>query len=63
MSIEVSLLQRFKIRETMRVIEEEQGSGEKKQKGGEDKGVNNIESQSPFPSLFGMILFFHEEKG
>jgi hypothetical protein len=63
MSIEVSFLQRLKIRETMRVIEEEQRSGEKKQEGGEDKGVNNIKSQSLFPSLLGMFLFFHEEKG
>jgi hypothetical protein len=63
MSIEVSFLQRFKIRKTMRVIKEEHGSGEKEQKGGEDKGVNNIKSQSLFPSLFRTILFFHEEKG
>jgi hypothetical protein len=63
MNIEVSFLQRFKIRETMRVIEEEHGSAEKKQEGGEDKGVNHIKSQSLFLSLFGMILFFHEEKG
>jgi hypothetical protein len=30
MDIEVSFLQRFEIREAMRVIKEEQGSGEKK---------------------------------
>jgi hypothetical protein len=61
-SIEVSFLQRYKIRETMGIIEKEQGSREKKQKAKEDKGINRIKGQSPFPFFFRTIVFFHEEK-
>ena len=46
----------------MGVIEEEKGPAEEGEKDREEKDIGHIKSQTPFPSLFRMISFFHDEK-
>ena len=56
----MSILQGFKIRELIRVINEEKCTAKQKEKNRKDKGVDDVKGQSPSGSLSGWtILFFH----
>jgi len=57
-----SLLEGCKIRQVMGVVEKEQGPANEKEKGRKDKGVDDIERPSLFPSFVSMILLFHKKE-